>query len=525
MTSLSSRKFSTALFIVFILAGIFCRFYRITENTFVFYDEGMWLAQGKFLQQILAHSPHVPFTALVKQIFKMSLHTGKALWAFIANLRVLFMASDGYAFTRVVSAVSGTLTLGILYLFASKHLQSGFYALMCVALLAVLPTHIFYSRVGLQEALSAFLFLCGLYCYVYRRHILLRAFLSGTLWAAVYFSNYRLIVLPVAVFIVELCLDQKFDVRRFVYSLLTFFSWIFGLGSLYKGANIYVTFGWMFHQSDLAAGVFNMVDLISFPYYLVHFESIWFAGLLFAGGFFVYKKDYARAYPFLLFVVFAFGFSLSQEKGVRYLAFLYPVFVVGVVSVIQYFSEKASFSQKKIWLVILILLFGQHLYESYKILGFHSDYAQSIADVRAKDPGARFVSSQAVVQKLFVPDSRAVLELRKGLPFLVQAYRNGYRYLIIDPQAYVSLTASGKRFVPVLDGYLQFVRAAMPPILTYNHFSHGLLERFVWEHNEHFKNSYKFLKEDKENQFHQLRVYDTGRVLLAVRKILEEHER
>ena len=72
------------------------------------------------------------------------------------------------------------------------------------------------------DGLSTFLFLSGLYCYLYGRHLAVQTLMAGTLWAGVYFSNYRMIILPLAIFVVEICLKGKFHGRRFVYSLLVF---------------------------------------------------------------------------------------------------------------------------------------------------------------------------------------------------------------------------------------------------------------------------------------------------------------
>ena len=117
-----------------IVVGIGLRFFRITENTFVFYDEGMWLLQGRDLVEAMetAGEAGKPSSGrLIEAAFHLSLRTGKALWAFMSMLRGFFVGADGFFFTRIISAVDGTVTIGLTFLFARR-----FYASTTVGLLA-----------------------------------------------------------------------------------------------------------------------------------------------------------------------------------------------------------------------------------------------------------------------------------------------------------------------------------------------------------------------------------------------------
>ena len=161
---------------------------------------------------------------------------------------------------------------------------------------------------------------------------------------------------------------------------------------------------------------------------------------------------------------------------------------------------------------------------SQKFIGYQTDYAQSMMDIRQRDPRAKVVTTQPMVQKLFAANPATVVELRRGLPYLVALFQNGYRYLIIDPQAYVSLTNSEKRFDLPLDSYLQYVVKHIPPVKEYNHFSDSLVKRFVWEHNENFLDSHRFLRESREEELGKLRIYDIAQVLGVLKKVLAQHE-
>ncbi|VAW11746.1 hypothetical protein MNBD_BACTEROID05-113, partial [hydrothermal vent metagenome] len=112
---------------VLIFLGIVFRFYHITDNHFILFDEGMWLnANRGFTQMVEMHYPSTisEYLKILKGLALQSLPTGKALWAFVAGLRVFFVGANGWYFVRLVSAVFGVGTIGVTYLFARKYFGS-----------------------------------------------------------------------------------------------------------------------------------------------------------------------------------------------------------------------------------------------------------------------------------------------------------------------------------------------------------------------------------------------------------------
>jgi hypothetical protein len=96
------------------------------------------------------------------------------------------------------------------------------------------------------------------------------------------------------------------------------------------------------------------------------------------------------------------------------------------------------------------------------------------------------------------------------------AYNQGYHFLILDPQAYISWTIDGQRFSSKLEGPLQFVRESVQPIKTFDNFNKEILKRFVFEHNEDLDKTLAFLDNDQQH-FEQIRIY-------AIKDILDRLE-
>lgn len=513
-----------------ILLGVIFRFYAITQNTFVFYDEGMWLLQSHSLVESIEQNSQATLSTRMKLLdsaFHASLQTGKALWAYLSMLRGFFVGADGYFFTRVISAVLGVLTIGLVFLFGRKFYQSTQVALIAAALVAIMPTHIFYSRLALQESFSAFFFLLGIYLYVFALKISPRVVLAGVCFAAVYFVNYRMIIIPFFLGCSELYLSwaQQRRVRwkNWLCTSIVFAFLVFGVGALDDAANLRVTFGWMFHQGELAKGTFAITNLLSYPYYMWTFEGAIFASVFWSSIILLIRRRWQAAFPFVLVVLFMGVFSLPQEKGVRYVTSALPFVALAVAWMLTYMN---SFVTKRSWqycflsMVIIMALF--QIFESWHITRFSNNYEAAILDQRKTNPKARFVSTQSMIQRLYVDDKKDVAEFRYHMDYMNYLAREGYDFLILGPQAYVSFTPDDLRFQPKLKGFLQFIRDTVPAEQEYTHFNNRLLKRFVLEHNENLVRSWQFLRLAKENGYGQIRVYDLRKVMLVMNMAINQ---
>ena len=189
---LSDRKILVAFSLLLVLLGCFFRLYQITQSDFVFYDEGYYLNYSRPFGAIIQARYPSGFSELTEAVYayiRICLGTGKALWFLLADSRYFFGGLKSWFFPRVLSAVFGILCLAVSYRFARRFYRSRSVAWLAVVILALLPSHVFYSRVGLQETLSTFLMLLGFYYYLFPRSFGPRTFVAGGLFIWVLLKN------------------------------------------------------------------------------------------------------------------------------------------------------------------------------------------------------------------------------------------------------------------------------------------------------------------------------------------------
>ncbi|MFA5060559.1 MAG: glycosyltransferase family 39 protein [Candidatus Omnitrophota bacterium] len=505
--------------------GLVLRFANINNDNFFLYDEGYYLNYNRpVLELIDGHFP-VKMPDMIQAVYlslRAALATGKPLWFFIVDARVFFGGVHQWFFPHLVSAVFGTLTLGLVFLFARKLFNSTTAGLLSLMILNVLPSHVFYSRLALQEGLCAFLFLAGFYFYLFPARFGAKTFLSSFLLVLAYFSNYRLVILPglvlFAEFYISLSSGQKPNFRKYFWHTLIFIFLVLMIGSIDKGRYITVVFAWMFHQADLAQSQRHFLDLFSYPYYIFRLEGIVFATLFFANGYYLMKRQWQRAFCFSLACFYMLIFSLTAEKGARYLCVMLPFMAMAVAGFLeQLFSKDNLKINRKFVVIITIILFAGLIVRSIDVAQFRSDYKNSVKYIRAVSPQFKIITTQPWIQKLYVSQDD-VAEMPKNYEALLGAYKKGYRYLIICPQAFISWTDNKEKFDPHLLPYLKFITTFVEPVKTFSHFNNRLLERFVFEHNENLKTSVQFLSSGKKD-LGALRVYDLKTCINAVENV------
>ena len=152
-------------FAAFIFAlGFYWRVVDIYRPTFFLFDEGSYLNFNRKFVELAASYPPKNFSEFIQAfwtLIRVSLGTGKALWFFIVDGRVFLGLAHAWYFPKIISMLAGFGTVAMTYVFARRYFASKEVALLSAALLTILPSHIFYSRLGIQEALSGLFFLSG----------------------------------------------------------------------------------------------------------------------------------------------------------------------------------------------------------------------------------------------------------------------------------------------------------------------------------------------------------------------------
>jgi hypothetical protein len=523
-----SQKDRSGLFlflvIPIVLFGIALRFYRITANDFFLYDEGYYLNYSRLLLEIVeAHfrDSLYDFREACKAVFEASFASNKPLWFLTVNVRVFFVGTEGWFFPRVISAVFGSLTLVPLFMFARRFFQSNAVAWISVALLAVLPSHVFYSRLGMQEALSTFLFAWGFYFYCFPRQFSARTILSAVFLAGAFLTNYRLIVLPLLVGFAELFLSiaeaRRFAIRKYVWHALTFFSFVVFISVLDEGHNALITFGWMFRQMQLAQQPFDWLNLLSYPYYLFRLDHPLLVILFFGNFYLAVRRRWLQTFPFFLVLIYMLMFSFTGEKGMRFLCVMIPFFVMSAAVLLEDLWQRRARILRGALIVLIVIMTGGMLARSVHTAALRTDYGQATAYLTETDSQGKIAATQKWIINLYVEDPQTVGMFPADHQSLIEMYLNGTRYLLIDPQVYISWTESGHRFDP-LKGFLNFIVDRMKPVKAFSHFDRVMLERFVFEHNENLRRSVQFLR-TASPATGELRIYDLTEYLQAVSRL------
>ncbi len=508
---------------VLVVWVLFLRFYHITDNQFLFYDEGMYLGYNRGLLNLVATNPPHSLSellAILGLMFKAALTTAKALWFFVLNLRVFILGPEAWYFARLVSAVAGIMTIALTYAWAKRQFNSTRIALLSAAFLSFLPSHVFYSRLGMQESLSTLLFLSAVYLYTANRRIDWKLFLSAIILSGVFFTNYRMIIAPLLLTFIEVfsALASKQRINWPKLGLLSgiFYFIVLVVGSLDGGVNREVTFGWMFHQAQDASGKFDLLNFLSYPYYTFVLEGICVGILFWLNLGDLMKQRWARLLPFGIVLVQMGLFSFAAEKGARYLCVVLPFMAMAVALAAEGLFLNTKPWIRKLALGLVVMAFFSMFYQSFRLAISTTDYATVTKAILLEDPKAIMVSTQPLVEELYVDHQGQVLACPKDLGSLIEQYRQGARFLILDPQAYISWTADGQRFSPTLINFLEIILDSKPQ-MEFPHLDQPLLRRFVLDHNEKLSNSIAFLNGGDELRGRIL-VYDLGVALGLLRE-------
>lgn len=514
-----------------VLIGIALRFYHLATSGFFFYDEGLYLNHDLLALELMRQSPPHGLTeswhALLFYL-KMALGSGKSFWFFIIDSRFLFGRLHAWNFAKYAAAGFGVLSLPVVYAFAKRFYRSKEVALLAVAVMALLPGAVFYSRIALQEAFSIFLVLVGLYFYFFPRSFGWRTFMSGIFLGAAFFSNYRLLMLPVIVLTTELwfTLVEKNGggLRKFIWFCVIFFSCVVLIGSLLDSANSKVIFAWVFHQEQMAGSRFLWVNLLSYPYYLFRLETWPFALLFFGNIYFIVRKRWDVLLPFVLVIVQMAIFSLTPEKGARYLAVMLPFAVMSVAFLIWHFLQDARVDFRHAAIFASAILAVGLVGKSLQLAVASSAHAEAVQYLKAtQGEDVKFFSSQELVDVLYLAHRKNVKAVAPNFDGLVSDYHNGFHTLILDPQTYVSL-CQGDKFTRQLRDYLAYVDGNLRPVKTFSHMNEAFLERFVFEHSENLAQSVRFLADKDIEKLSALRIYDLKDAVPVMQRFVERWE-
>ncbi len=512
-----------------VVAGVVFRLYHLGLSGIFFYDEALYLNQSLPGLDFIRHHHLSGFSDIEKAFefyLRFPLNFTKPIWILIIDSRYLITRWDDWDYAKYAACFFGILTLPLTFIFARRFFNSTAVACFSTAILALLPAHVFYSRLGYQETFSAFIALAGFYCYIFPRAFGLRTFLAGILLSMAYLANYRLVILPGYLLLIELWLGkvqgEGLRWRHFLWASMTFLIILVGVGGLMDGAQMRYTFAWIFHQQDMAATKRLWSEFLSYPYYLFRLENWLLALAFFASVLFLLRRNWKPALPFVIVGVQMLIFSSASDRAARYIAVVLPFVAMASAASIDELYRQAVHARKGIILaVVLGVMFTGFILKIVPLVTAVSDYRTSVEYLRGRDSGVKFLSTQDIVQKLYLDDRRNVAAAPEDFKLLFPFYAKGFRYLVVDPQAYIGYTGNDHKWGLPLKDYLGFVDQHMPTLKVFPHFNQAIMERVVFEHSDDLFQSIKFMASPDLGHMSTLRIYDMDVLMPLITRVTQ----
>ena len=103
----------------------------------------------------------------------------------------------------------------------------------------------------------------------------------------------------------------------------------------------------MTHKTHLIQKQYDWFNLLSYPYYIFRFEGLWFGLLFFGNVYFLWKRQWDRIFPFALICCLMAVFTLTPDKGARYLCVAMPFMVMSVGSMIVFLYQEIKIPLQK----------------------------------------------------------------------------------------------------------------------------------------------------------------------------------
>ncbi len=520
-----------ALMALAVFLGVFLRLYGLSGSGLFFYDEALYLNHSLPAFELFERLPVSGADA--GKAFWYYLHWPlnftKPVWILIIDLRYFITHWNDWDFSKYIACFFGVLTLPLAFVFARRFFHSRMVACLSVAILALLPAHVFYSRVGLQETLSTFFVLAGFYFYFFTKDFSKRTVFAGLLFSMAYLSNYRLIILPGLIVTTELWfgLMGKDGIRwrHLVWTCLTFLIVLVLVGSMMGGTQMRYTFAWIFHQQDMTAGKRLWSEILAYPYYLFRLENWIFACSFFASVYFLIKRNWKFSWPLLIVCLQMALFTLASDRGARYMAIVIPFMAMSSAALIcAVYDGMSSKGRKAAVLVLTGVMFLGMAFRSLSLASDVSAYRPSVEYLLARKGDVRFLSTQEIIQRLYLQERGNVQPAPVDPLLFLQFYAKGYRYLVIDPQAYIAYTGNDFKWGLPLESYLGFIDQHAQPIKTFEHFNRAVMERVVFEHSDNLFQSIRFLDSPDIKRMSSLRIYDLSVVVPAVSAVMERYK-
>lgn len=519
-------KKSTYLFLVLIiLLACFLRFYKITSKGVFLTDEGNYLQESQFIVSgVKSVCGNKDLDNIRSKTKGVALRHSKPTHTLLISSLALLQGKVKEYTACLISAIFGVLSIILLFIIA-KDIFNENIALLSALFLAISQYHTMYSREGLAEVDSVFFFLLSFYFYLKScktdsKNKLFSLAICGFLTGIAYTCNYRLFIMPLFLWIYEICyfisnksvftkdtLNRIFILNISMLLPILLFELPYHLVLLvFRRNDVVLPFLTYFEQ--LFKHLFfygsksnlNFKDILTYPYLIWHLEGPVIFTLLILGIILMFKKiSLNKFYLSIQFLIPLVFFSLFEENNARHLAISLPA--MALISGYAFYCLKPILKKNtdKI-LLILILFIG--IYKCYPLLHLKSGFNKAYNFLGNK----KHISTHWWVSTFFV-DHSLVADFRniKDKADLKKAYQQGFRYLLVDIMKYFKNPWPnwlGDKSKVLID-----IESKCSPVFT-TFDNRGTHLQIWFEHNINFKKTRHYFNNIPEEEKKYIKIYD-----------------
>ena len=383
----------------------------IARNTgLTFWDEANYLEEANFLRGI-GNQP---------------LALGKPTFSLLIAISQTIVGNKDFA-GQIVSAIMGAATVPVIY-FLINGLFNRRAAILASALLALSPFHIILSRLILADTTSVFFLTLAILIGVGQKSNNLSA-LSGIAAGLSFTSNLKLLFIPL-LFVLIYRQDLKRLLIWFIFFSLPIIIWEIPHHLISHSFPSYLFQLINLYSSSADLGLYNP---LLYPYTLLAY--ITWPILLLA---LISLKQPRKISLFLIWIfLFTLPLLINVHKAPRAISFIIvPIVILAALGLDRILQKK--FTQNIIIKILIILFFVSasipmilqtaKLQSAQKSLSFYFTNPQTQKIITTQFPVTKYYLNNFNIAEFPNNDKNKLKEL----------HREGYRYLVVDNQAFVS---------------------------------------------------------------------------------------
>lgn len=431
----------------------------------------------------------------------------------------LFIFSGFNNPTNYILAIFGVINVLLAFILALLVTESKKVALIAPAFLAVLPLHVFYSRLSMAEMDSQFFFLLSLIFYILRikKGKLIYWWLTSIAITLALVTNGDRFAFITPI-IIELFLYRRQAIRQiFIFGL------VFSVGMILSEIPYHIAFllthnykiiienpSYLEQQLWILARLtgfglkINLLSFLSYPYMILNTTGYLFSIFLVLGIIkTIRSKNKLEIVSLVSFSSTLLFLSIHSLQALRAISPILPLFAIeasiGLLFIIKYLS---AYLKNRLMLVgILLILILATIFElvlnSLPLLNYTSPYLKTMSILTSQN-AKHIVTTTDAIFKSVNPNIQTInYQNTLGVGDFSIKGENSPEFIVTNIQKY-TIPTRAINLTKDIDKTTDLIQKNCSPVYSsYDINSHLLVKLFAFEHNSSINKTTEFL-----NKFH-----------------------